>query len=87
MFKCQRCGKCCYFAVPFGPEDLNREPRLQDFLMGIQDVDNPKTWRFMLEKKLPFVIRKLKGSPCPFLAGGNHCLIYEAADLQGLYMS
>ena len=74
---CKGCGKCCHKSVCFGPEDLNREPRLQDFLVGVQDVDNPKTWGYMIEMKLPFVIRELKGRPCPFLVSGNECLIYE----------
>ena len=77
--ECKQCGRCCHqFGITLTPEDLNRELRLWEVAVPIQSVGNPKTRRYMIEKKHPFAIRKEKrGGPCPFLAANNECVIYE----------
>ena len=82
-FKCRRCGKCCcQFGITLSISDMNREPRLWDVAVPIQNVGNPKTRAFMAEKKHPWVIggKEKRGDPCVFLAGTD-CLIYETRPL------
>jgi len=59
-------------------EDMNREPRLWDVAVPIQNVGNPKTRAFMVEKKHLWAIHKdHRGDPCPFLTAENLCGIHE----------
>jgi Fe-S-cluster containining protein len=75
--KCIRCAKCCHcFSITFTPEDINREPRLLDFVISIHKVFG-KVKQFMVEKGHPFLLRKQgRGSPCPFLLN-SLCMIYN----------
>ena len=75
---CKQCGKCCHqFGITLAIEDMNREPRLWDVAVPIQNVGNPKTRAFMAEKKHSWVIggKKKRGDACPFYFEG--CTIYE----------
>ena len=82
-FTCQRCGICCHqLSATLTPEDMNREPRLWDVAVPIQNVRNPKTRRYMKEKRHPWAIDKEKrGAPCPFLVQPEgkpaECSIHE----------
>ncbi len=79
VFECQKCGQCCHqFSITLTLEDMNREPRLWQVAIPIQQVGNPKTRAYMAEKKHTWVIGKShSGSACPFLAPNNDCMIYE----------
>ena len=79
---CIRCGQCCFaFGITLSLDDMNHEPRLWEYAIPIQQVNNPKTRKFMAENQMPFVIKMNgKGKKCPFLVGQvGHvsCLIYE----------
>lgn len=75
---CKHCAKCCHnCAITLTMDDLNREPRLYQYIIPVSQVDNPKTRLFMEENDMPFVINKGgRGKPCPFLMN-NRCMIYE----------
>lgn len=76
---CERCGQCCRaFGITLSITDMNREPRLWDVAVPIQQVGNPRTRVFMAEYNHPWVIGKdHRNGPCPFLTARNECGIYE----------
>jgi Fe-S-cluster containining protein len=76
-WQCKRCGQCCHKGVTLTIDDMNREPRLWDYAIGIQHVGNAKTKAFMIEKGMPWALRKhYKGGPCMFYRN-NQCCIYS----------
>ena len=75
---CEQCGKCCHhLSATFTPADVNREPRLLDVAITIQQVNNSRTRSFMRDKRHPWAIGKARrGDPCPFLDMQQRCMIH-----------
>lgn len=74
---CCRCAQCCKLGVTVGPEDLNREPRLWNYVDSIHKTKSHKMARYMRIEGHPYAIRKAaRFSLCVFL-GATGCLIYE----------
>ncbi len=77
---CRQCGNCCRaFWIEVSDDDLNREPRLKDRVIPINDVP-PNVRGSVGGRGEQWVIPKTKGNQCPFLIGEKNdtlCSIYD----------